>query len=68
MALPGIRDAQFTRGRRGTMDDREQLKKGSTCDPGLRSNDGDCGVEDFWRHQLNRIKDKAEEKQARDDA
>jgi hypothetical protein len=50
------------------MDDREQLKKGSTCDPGLRSNDGDCGVEDFWRHQLNRIKDKAEEKQARDDA
>jgi len=50
------------------MDDREQLKKGSTCHPGLRANDGDCGVEDFWRHQLNRIKDKAEEKQAGDDA
>ena len=48
------------------MDDREQLKKGSTCHPGLRANDGDCGVEDFWRHQLNRIKDDVEEKQARE--
>jgi hypothetical protein len=50
------------------MDDREQLQKEPTCHPGLHANDANCSVEDFWRHQLNRIKDKAEEKQARDDA
>jgi hypothetical protein len=68
MALPGIRDAQFTRRRGGTMDDREQLQKEPTCHPGLHANDANCNVEDLWRHQLNRIKDKAKEKQARDDA
>jgi hypothetical protein len=68
MALAGIRDAQSTRRRRGIVDDREQLQKEPTCHPGLRANDGNCGVKDFWRHQLNRIKDKAEGKQSRDDA
>jgi len=50
------------------MDDREQLQREPTCHPGLCANDGNCGGEDFWRHQLNRIKDKAEEEQARDNA
>jgi hypothetical protein len=48
------------------MDDRERLQNEPACHPGLCANDRNCGVEDFWRHQLNRIKDKAEEKQARD--
>jgi hypothetical protein len=50
------------------MDDREQLQDEPTRHPSLCVNDGNCGGEDFWRHQLNRIKDKAEEKQARDSA
>jgi hypothetical protein len=50
------------------MDDREQLQKEPACHPVLCANDGSCGGEDFWRHQLNRIKDNAEEKQARDNA
>ena len=50
------------------MDDREQLHKEPAWHPGLCANEGKCRGEDFWRDQLNRIKDKAEEKQARDDA
>jgi len=50
------------------MDDREQLQKEPTCQRGLCTHDGNYGGEDFWRHQLNRIKDKSEEKQARDNA
>jgi hypothetical protein len=50
------------------MDDRERLQKDPACHPGLCAIDGNCGGEDFWRHQLNRIKDKAEEQEARDNA
>ncbi len=50
------------------MDDRERLQNEPACQPSLCANARNCGVEDFWRHQLNRIKDKAEEKQARDNA
>jgi hypothetical protein len=50
------------------MDAREQLQKEPPCQPTLCVNEGNCSVEDFWRHQLNRIKDKAEEKQSRDNA
>jgi hypothetical protein len=48
------------------MDDREQ--KGPACQPALCASERNCSVEDFWRHQLNRIKDKAEEKRSRDNA
>jgi hypothetical protein len=48
------------------MDDHERLQKEPTCDPGPGANDGDCSVEDFWRHQLNRIKDDVEKKEARE--
>jgi hypothetical protein len=47
------------------MDDHEQLQKEPACQPDLCANDGSCGGEDFWRHQLNRIKEKAEEQQGR---
>jgi len=50
------------------MDDRERLQKDPACHPGLCAIDGNCGGEDFWRHQLNRIKGKAEEQEARDNA
>lgn len=48
------------------MDDREQLQRREpACHIGLRANDRNYGGEDFWRHQLNRIKENAEEKQVR---
>jgi hypothetical protein len=50
------------------MDDRERPRNEPACEPGLCANDRNCSVEDFWRHQLNRIKDKAEEKQERENA
>lgn len=50
------------------MDDREQLQKEPTRPPSLCAKDGNCGGEDYWRHQLNRVKDEAEEKQARGNA
>jgi hypothetical protein len=50
------------------MDDREPLQNEPACQLGLCANDRNCGVEDFWRHQLNSIKDKAEAKQERDNA
>jgi hypothetical protein len=50
------------------MDAREQLQKEPPCQPRLCVNQGNSCVEDFWRHQLNRIKDKAEEKRERENA
>jgi hypothetical protein len=51
------------------MDDREQLlQREPTCHASLSADDGNCHGEDFWQHLLNRIRDKVEENQARDNA
>lgn len=47
------------------MDEREQLQRELAFHAGLCANDGNGVSEDFWRHQLHRIKEKAEEKQGR---